>query len=58
MHDNFNDELKEHLKIEDKKRKKAGMVTLIFMRKNNRGNMRKKGRKLWMITLIMNKKKI
>ena len=35
MPGNFNDELKEHLKIEDKKRKKAGMVTLIFMRKNN-----------------------
>ena len=36
MHDNLNNEKKEHIKIKDSKRKKKqSLATLIIMKKNN-----------------------
>ena len=44
MHNNLNNDKKEHMKIEESKRKKESVKTLIIMKKNSRGKMTKKER--------------
>ena len=58
MRDNFDDEKKYHLKIEENKRKNAKRDSLTVMKRNSSGNTRKEKRKLCVITLMMNKKNI
>ena len=59
MRDNLDDEEKEHLKIEGKKRKKAKCDNLnVDEKEQMRKCEKKKGRKLYVITLMMNKKNI
>ena len=55
---NFDDEKKEHLKIEENKRKKQSEIALMLMKRNNWENARKKKRNLCEIALMMNKKNI
>ena len=57
MHDNL-DEQKEHLKIEDNKRKKEKRDNLNVDEKEHLRNTRKKERKLCVIISIMRKKNI
>ena len=57
MRDNINDERKEHLKKEDNK-KKESLTNLMVIKKNSRGNTKRKERKLWVITWMMRKKNI
>ena len=56
MHDNLDDELKELLKIEDKKKEGKCENLNVEEKEQWRKYKKKKGRKLYMITLAMMKK--
>ena len=59
MHDNLDDEQKEHLKIEDNKRKKTKHDNLDDNKREQfRKYKKKRKRKLYVITLMMSKKNI